>query len=217
MRSAVVAVSAALLLALAGCDDDAGTSARVGVNPAVSATRAPDPTPSPVRSSEATAGPTTSAASTAGTTRRPEAAPAYRTYTNPRFGFSVEIPASFLSGEQPANGDGLGFSDPDGSGSVSMYGENNALAATVESEVEQWVESVESHGGSITLRAIRGNIGTVSGYTGDGDVFYVRYWVGEGSINVLSWTYAKADLKKYRAAVEHSADLFRPGDLTEGH
>jgi hypothetical protein len=37
----------------------------------------------------------------------------YRTYTNARFRFSLQVPAAFIAQTPPEDGDGLGFESPD--------------------------------------------------------------------------------------------------------
>ncbi len=71
------------------------------------------------------------------TTPTTAAAGGYQTYTNRRFGYTVQIPANFTPGDPPANGDGLEFSSPDRSASVSLAGEHNALNQTVDNEYAQ--------------------------------------------------------------------------------
>jgi hypothetical protein len=47
----------------------------------------------------------------------------WTSYTNPRFGFSVDVPAG-LEATHSDNGDGATFSDPSGVLSLSVYGAN---------------------------------------------------------------------------------------------
>ena len=46
--------------------------------------------------------------------------PSYKHYVNRRYGFQVDYPADFIPGRQPANGDGLSFTSPDGQASLNV-------------------------------------------------------------------------------------------------
>jgi hypothetical protein len=47
---------------------------------------------------------------------------AWRTYHNARFGVSADIPSDWKAGEEPANNDGLVFSSPDGTATITVSG-----------------------------------------------------------------------------------------------
>src|SRR5262249_15304054 len=47
---------------------------------------------------------------------------AWQVYRNERFGSTAEVPASWVPGPPPPNGDGLRFSSPDGRASVAVSG-----------------------------------------------------------------------------------------------
>ncbi|WP_417675089.1 hypothetical protein [Roseibium sp.] len=51
----------------------------------------------------------------------------WQTYQNPRFGTVAEVPADFIAGEEPQNGDGLKFFDVDSDGEINVYGAFNVM------------------------------------------------------------------------------------------
>src|ERR1700761_6478501 len=50
----------------------------------------------------------------------------YRTYRNDRFGVSADVPADWKPGREPDNNDGLMFTSPDGSATITVSGILNA-------------------------------------------------------------------------------------------
>jgi hypothetical protein len=48
-------------------------------------------------------------------------------------------------------------------------------------------------------------------------VFYNHIFVGEGSLNVVYWTYPIADKATYDDQLSHSIHTFGQGDLTTAH
>src|ERR1035438_4716648 len=66
--------------------------------------------------------------------------------------------------------------------------------------------------------ALFGNEITLSGFTRDSDqIYYERILWGAGSVDTMSWSYPRSLLGRLNAAVEHSAAMFSPGDLTSSH
>jgi len=141
-------------------------------------------------------------------------------YTNPRFGFSVDVPEGFVKEEPgPANGDGAHFKD--GQASVGASGENNVWSkdwpgldtpATPSSEFRR---AIRGRRETITYKALLKDGYAISGTDKSGMVFYIRKWVGDGSMNTLWWSYPKdAGLDD---AVSQTVASFSPGDLTESH
>lgn len=161
------------------------------------------------------------------------AAPAaYSTIVNPRYGLSCDVPADFIGQGVPeagyshvGNGDGLGYKSPDGQAQILCFGENNlgfmrnsTLGSTsAQQAYEQALASIRSSGGSVTYKALVGNEITVSGYSGEGAIYFLRILWGPGSIDTMRWGYPRSQQDQLQAAVEHSAATFRPGDLSSAH
>ena len=119
----------------------------------------------------------------------------------------------------PANGDGAHFKD--GQASVGAYGENNVWSkdwpgldtpATPSSEFRR---AIRGRREAIKYKALLKDGYAISGTDKSGMVFYIRKWVGDGSMNTLWWSYPKdAGLDD---AVSQTVASFSPGDLAEGH
>lgn len=57
----------------------------------------------------------------------------YETYTNDKYGFSIDHPTNFIADTPPTNGDGLLFKSTDGTVSINVSGINNVSNETSES------------------------------------------------------------------------------------
>jgi len=148
------------------------------------------------------------------TTPTTAAAGGYQTYTNRRFGYTVQIPANFTPGDPPANGDGLEFSSPDRSASVSLAGEHNALNQTVDNEYAQAQQIYSQDGTLVTYKVLHGNVFTISGLSGSRqNIFYDEVFVGPRSIIRMEWHYPAAQKTNLDAAVQHAVATFVPGPI----
>lgn len=150
----------------------------------------------------------------------------YQRHNNARFGFACDVPEHFRSQAAPGNGDGFGYTSPQGQAEMRCFGENNLGflgnakigSTSVKSAYEKALSSHRSHGDSITYQALIGNSMTVSGFVGDtGAIYFDRILWGSRSINTLSWSYPRSLQDQLKAAVEHSARTFRSGDLASSH
>jgi hypothetical protein len=101
----------------------------------------------------------------------PKAAAAeWRTYTNVRFGFSVEYPAHLLQIQPPpANNDGRAFRSHDGQVGITASAGFNVLRSTVKG---LYRESIAEYGHEhVTFKKLRRNWFVVSGVRA-GSLFY---------------------------------------------
>lgn len=164
-------------------------------SPSSPASARPPPSPSPSAASRGTA------------------ASGYRTYANPRYGFTTLWPASFRAEPPPADGDGQSWTWLDGRVKLAAYGANNVFGYSPRQD-----EAVDSRGLTVTYRAVSGNVVTVSGYQHNGrTIVYQRDFVGPGSIDTLYWSYPTSQKARWDAAVTVTAHAFQPGDLATSH
>lgn len=151
-------------------------------------------------------------------TPAPSSTTAYTTYTNARFGFTTPVPAGY--GQQPdapVNGDGVTFTDPSLDATFTVWGANNAERQSTQDVLSAVVLDIETAGGQVTFQRADGAGYTVSGYRGDGQIFYERGYVGRGSTAGLKWVYPREHKAALDAPVSRTADGFRPGDLARPH
>jgi len=140
-------------------------------------------------------------------------APGYDQYANPRYGFTVLRPSTFRAQPPPEDGDGQGWTSPDGQVLFSAYGANNVFNYSPGQD-----EAADAHGVSVVYININGNVVTVSGYKDSGrTIVYQRDVVGPGAIDTLYWSYPANQKALWNAAVTLTALTFQPGDVTTAH
>ena len=69
----------------------------------------------------------------------------------------------------------------------------------------------EQYGGVVTFDRIRGDVVTISGYTPEDEIFYIRAVVQPHSIQVLRWEYPRPHKEAYDELVERSVETFTTG------
>ncbi|BEP15942.1 hypothetical protein acdb102_42530 [Acidothermaceae bacterium B102] len=183
----------------------------------------PGHTPCPAQTSPTASAPANQpvASSTpAATTAVTPASNGFRTYTNARFGFSTQVPAAFIPGQPPENGDGLSFNSTDGRATLTVFGGNNVLNDTATTLRTKLAADLVAKGGSVSYRNTSTDIAAVSGTYPSSlgtMVFYERSAVGPGSIDTILWSYPVADKPADDPLLYKAVGTFRPGDLTTGH
>jgi len=138
----------------------------------------------------------------------------YIGYRNQRFGFTFDLPSDFVGGPPPEDGDGLRWTSPDGSASVTAFGETNAFfGESAASALNDCKRALTSGGGHMTYSALKSNEYVCTGYTGDGAVHYEYGLVGTTNLYEISWSYPRNDKSRWDAAVRRSVSSFKPGEL----
>lgn len=140
-----------------------------------------------------------------------------QSYSNPRYGFTCQIPADYAAGSPPDNGDGQSFTSPDGTVRVLCYGSNASVSPSAASAFDSDVASAIADGSRVTYKHLSGPTYTISGFSRSGEIFYTRTVWGMGSVDTLSWTYPQAKQSEVQADLERSASGFSPGDVSIGH
>lgn len=140
----------------------------------------------------------------------------YRPYTNARFGFTCEVPVDFSPGEDPANGDGLAFTSPDGAAQLICSG-SNSLDESAEQGFADSLQAAADDGSTVTYRRLGNDVFTVSGVGADGKIFYEHTLWGAGSSVTVYWTYPSSMKEQLDDAVTRSGKTLQPGDLSIGH
>ena len=134
-------------------------------------------------------------------------------YSNPRYGFSLEVPTGFRPQEESANGDGRVFHSSDGQAEIRVYGSNNVTDEKVGTLAASHLRQCS---GTVAYKA-QGKNWFVLSWTEKGRVSYLKGWVGSGSLNYLSVAYPKAQAKRYDPIVTRIEASFRPGELSQSH
>jgi len=216
-RALVLLITAVLVLSAcsqSSSDEDPGKSAGANADQpdTTQTTAAPEQS-----SSAASGGSGASESAGAGSISSAAAGEEYLSYANARFGFRCEVPGYFAADEGAVNGDGRGFTSPDFAVRVVCSGLNNVDRSTAAEAFAEAQQSLTSEGATVTYKVIRGDTFALSGLGSDGNLYYQRTVWGRGSSNTLLWTYPPEQKADLDPAVAHSAESFRPGDVTTSH
>jgi serine/threonine-protein kinase len=148
----------------------------------------------------------------------PVSAQGWRTYSNPRFGTTIEYPERFRPGRPPDNGGGLRFASADG-GSFSVWGSHNSLEHNL-AGLEAFTRENRNAGERITYDARGANWFVIAG-TEDDAIFYERYLLSHRGtiVNGLAIRYPERLRKEYDAVVTRMSGSLRAGRSadTEGN
>ncbi len=131
----------------------------------------------------------------------------WQTYVNDRFGALADVPADYKAGDEPANGDGLTFTSPNGAATVAIWG---ALATVSDASFADYAKRLVSYdkdsGWDIGYSAGKGDWFAFSGSKGD-RIFYekvIKACKGEIAEHVRL-EYPQAQKKEFDAVVAHVA------------
>jgi hypothetical protein len=130
----------------------------------------------------------------------------WRTYFNPRFGVSADVPSDWKIGPEPVNGDGRAFTSPNGSAEIGVTG----IFSVLPRDEEILIRTTPGAGGTITYKVVQGNVVVVSGTRGD-RIFYYKSLLNCGIWNDLSIEYPARDKAEYDPLVAHVAASLKPG------
>ncbi|OXM75286.1 MULTISPECIES: serine/threonine-protein kinase [Amycolatopsis] len=140
------------------------------------------------------------------------------TYTNARFGFTALVPEGYQRQPYtPPGGDGMEFTDPSLGATMTVWGANNTAGHSTADVLAGAAEDIRAEGGQVTAQRVEGELYTISGYRGDGRIFYERGFVGPGSTATLRWVYPRAAKDALDGPVSRTVKTFRAGDLTRPH
>jgi hypothetical protein len=134
----------------------------------------------------------------------------WKTYVNPRFGFSLEYPTELIGSREPENGAGREFHTKDEEFSILAHA--HFLGAVDESESLEsvWKEALKELGSTVTYKKKGKDWYVVSGVKPDGTEYYYKWWVKGKNWAELRITYPHAKNKKYDPWVERIAKRFVP-------
>jgi serine/threonine-protein kinase len=116
----------------------------------------------------------------------------------------------------PQNGEGRRFTDAALDATLTVWGTNAAGVRPAE-KLAEVIASVEGDGGRVTFRSADKNGYTVSGFQGDGKIFYEHEAIGAGSTAGLRWVYPAAHKAELDQPVTDTVEGFEPGDLSRPH
>lgn len=134
-------------------------------------------------------------------------------FTNARYGYSFAYPEDFVPLDVSANGDGLTLaSDSTGTIRIEAWGTNNVFYETASERLKKMEDSIGIDGYTAS-----GNTWYVYSYNTNGQVIYMKEYVGEGSIVNLIISYPESSSEFGDRLVEIMEPSFDPGDISESH
>ena len=139
----------------------------------------------------------------------------YKTYTNNRYGFSIDYPNNLTQDSPPQNGAGQSFKNADNSVVVSVSGSNNVFNETAKSLYDKQLSNLKV---KPDYNVVKENYYVIS-WEQDGSVYYEYYSVGgnNGSIQGFEIKYPSNQKKNYEPMVDKIYKSFKPGDLSVPH
>lgn len=132
----------------------------------------------------------------------------FKTYTNARYGFRIDYPADFIKGNEPTNGDGIGFASPNHEASLRASAGHAITNQSVRDQYEQ------------DLRQVRGQVG----YHDCGDTWYVITWSANGNLyyrktnfknqirSEFEFVFPEGKKDIYSPIIDHIESTFIPGN-----
>ena len=134
----------------------------------------------------------------------------WKTYTNARFGFSVQIPTELQGSREPDNGGGREFHTKNGEFSIVAGGHFLAVADENESLETRWNDELKELGKTITYKKKAATWYVVSGVDAKGIEYYRKFHVQGKNWAEIRITYPHAQNAKYDPWVEKISKSFVP-------
>jgi serine/threonine-protein kinase len=133
----------------------------------------------------------------------------WRTYHNPRFGTTADVPAEWIPQPPPENGDGLIFLSPDHRAQIAISGILNM--GTIAEEIASRAEPNE--GESVTYTKVGASSVVVSGLKGKDRIFYRRSMLSCRTQiwNSLSIEYPASEKLTFDRVVQRASSSLRGG------
>ncbi|MFA7416032.1 MAG: hypothetical protein WC048_16275 [Rhizobium sp.] len=132
----------------------------------------------------------------------------WQVYANARYGTRAEVPADFIAEPPPENGDGQRFSDPSGSGTISIYGSMNATGGDLDDYRTFLREILEGEGWHLSYVPKGLNWFVLSG-TRNGEIVYQRVEHAPGcsadTLHHIDFRYPESERTKWGLIVKRGA------------
>lgn len=131
----------------------------------------------------------------------------YKSYTNPRFGFTVEYPTNFKIGPEPTNGDGREFSL--GEAKIGAFA-GHVEGWDIQTELNWAIE--EANDSPISYKQVGHNWFVVSYKDKNDHIVYRKSVIKDGISYDIEITYPISQQNKYETMVEHVVKTFVLGN-----
>lgn len=130
--------------------------------------------------------------------------PKFSTYNNPRFEYSVSYPDNVTYKFESDNGGGCTFKI---NNEFEMLVWGNYFPSVENKNIKEIFQDEINNHTSVTYKSLKSNWFVISGFS-DNDVYYIKYFVINGSSKVLQITYDKSLKYKYDKYTEIISNSF---------
>lgn len=135
----------------------------------------------------------------------------YKTYTNERFGFSINYPSNLIPGNSPTNGDGLEFKSADCRVTLGVWGSYNALSKTIEDSYSAKINSLPVKPAYTHLNSNS----YILSWEENGIIHYSYSILGKSCFNGFSFTYPASEKDYYSNVVDRIYSSFKTPRLDD--
>ena len=132
----------------------------------------------------------------------------YKTYTNTRFGFSIQYPTTFTEGPAPTNNDGREFYNDDSS--IVASGSHINTVEENETIETYYNRALEYAAGTVSYQRL-GNDWFVISYKDGSNTVYEKSIIGDDIISTLVITYPSNKQNDYESMVTQISSTFKGG------
>lgn len=154
-----------------------------------------------------------------GETKKPEEQPkvkvettaedvTYQTYTNGRYGFTIQYPTGYTMDRPPSNDDGRKICN--GDFSILAYGAHTNIISVGETIEDYYYEDLSTISGDIVYKKLTDKWYVIS-YNDNGNTVYKRLHFGDISHNIFIITYPTSEAEKYNPITSHISKTFISG------
>lgn len=135
--------------------------------------------------------------------------PSWSMYTNPRFCYSLEVPANFQTTFRPDNSDGQRMESGDGRTELLIWG-TFILDGDFSDEISQRIRWAEEDGWEVSYRRVAGKWASFSGEKDD-RIFYTRaIQIPSGAAAFAQIEYPRSDQQAVEPIIEKLVDSLHP-------
>ena len=134
----------------------------------------------------------------------------YQTYTNTRYGFTVEYPTTFTVGQAPTNNDGRNFYNEEFT--MVAYGSHTNIIEQNETIETYYNRALGNASGPVAYKRLGNNWYAIS-YTTGSNIVYEKSIINDGVIFTLNMTYPSSQKTKYDEMVTRVAKTFTAGEI----
>jgi hypothetical protein len=136
--------------------------------------------------------------------------PAYQTYQNARFGFSIDYPANLKPQPESGNGDGRRFVSADGQTVLTAYAGYNVLDDGLPDYRKMARKGWQEKHATITLDQKLATGFVLSGQV-KGAIFYEKTVLRAGTLTTFIWEYPATRKVEMDAVIRHTISTLQPG------